>query len=347
MNCETERKEKTIWISSLRGLACIFVVFSHILATDARWGAYASGCGKIGVWLFMILSGMLFAKSSFFYSEHLTVSTILKFYEKKILRIYPSLLISLGLFWLLFHSGEDIKNLLLFKSAWGHFWYIPVILKFSFAALWQLLNTRTDHAKELFSVIMLVLVILLSFAFPFPSYPENSIALCWYLPVFIIGILAAPIVDLLPAGKWEMDLFSAIGFLLIFSFTPLGRQLLWGYPPSSFLQNKYLLISYCWVLVIIGIVFGQYTKKIFEKTTVLLFISDYSYEIYLFHFLFLLWLWGNWQMPTWLRGGLTVIGSLALGIPTSKIVQWMQRKATPHVLTAIVFIIVLGLILIL
>ena len=194
MNYDINTKSELKWISSLRGLACIIVVFAHIVSTDTKYGNYANGCGKIGVWLFMLLSGLLFARSAFFQSEQLSVISVLKYYEKKVLRIYPSLLISLGFYLLFFDSVDEIKTLLLLKGAWGHYWYIPVILKFYlvspiFVLIRQITEKYFIHGKECFSIIMVIAAIVLAFIFPFTLYVENSTKLLWYLPVFILGII--------------------------------------------------------------------------------------------------------------------------------------------------------------
>ena len=46
------------YIDSLRGIACLFVLIARIVSVS-EVGSYVSGCGKIGVWLFMVLSSFL------------------------------------------------------------------------------------------------------------------------------------------------------------------------------------------------------------------------------------------------------------------------------------------------
>ena len=48
------------WLSSLRGIGCLFVLAAHLGASSTNYGMYFNGCGKIGVWLFMIFSGFWF-----------------------------------------------------------------------------------------------------------------------------------------------------------------------------------------------------------------------------------------------------------------------------------------------
>lgn len=59
------------------------------------------------------------------------------------------------------------------------------------------------------------------------------------------------------------DYLCIIGIIGIIIFTPLMRKLLWDVEPSAYLQNKYLLISSFWIIIILSCLFGKYFKKIF------------------------------------------------------------------------------------
>ena len=37
------------WLSSLRGIGCLFVLAAHLGASSTNYGMYFNGCGKIGV----------------------------------------------------------------------------------------------------------------------------------------------------------------------------------------------------------------------------------------------------------------------------------------------------------
>ena len=52
-------KNNTNYLTSIRGLACLMVVIAHIISVIPGVGKNVSGCGKIGVWLFFILSAFL------------------------------------------------------------------------------------------------------------------------------------------------------------------------------------------------------------------------------------------------------------------------------------------------
>ena len=75
-----KRMKKLISINVLRGIACLIVLFAHIISTSATYGMYVSGCGKIGVWCFLVISGFL------------TVYNVKKMIRKKSIDIYQNII---------------------------------------------------------------------------------------------------------------------------------------------------------------------------------------------------------------------------------------------------------------
>ena len=166
------------WIDSLKGFACIIVMVTHIIASDPQIGMYANGCGKIGVWLFMLISGMLYAKSSF-HQNKFSIRGLLDFYEKKIIRIYPSYFFALlSLLLLEYINLAGVKDNLLFQSAWAHLWYIPVILKFYLIApVFTLLKWVVDKNEQLkgrfYCLLLVIIGVVFAILFPYPQYQSR------------------------------------------------------------------------------------------------------------------------------------------------------------------------------
>ena len=52
-----ESKQRLTYLDALRGLACLTVFSAHFLVLMPSIGVNASGTGKIGVWMFFVLSG--------------------------------------------------------------------------------------------------------------------------------------------------------------------------------------------------------------------------------------------------------------------------------------------------
>ena len=305
---------------------------------------YANGCGKIGVWLFMLLSGFLFGRSSFHRSRSLSVFAVLEYYEKKIVRIFPEYLIALllsaalGLF-----PIREIRSMLLLRSAWGHFWYMPVVLEFYLLAPGLALLRRAvgDKKKWRYSGILMVLAVTMALLFPYTAYPENAIQLQWYLPVFLMGVVLSE-VSVLPVrkSKW-FDILPLVGVAGVLALTPLGRQLLAGVSPSSYLQNKYLLIGSLWGLVFLGALFGARTSDAMSRPILLRRLSAYSYDLYLFHYGILIWLWHHYgSLQTWTRGMITIAAAAVIALLLEKTMCIVRKKTDVHVRFAIVCLII-------
>ena len=321
---------RLLWLDSLRGIGCVIVVIAHIISTVPQIGIYASGCGKIGVWMFMLTSGFLVLRGN----KRFTFRDLKKYYVTRIIRIYPALLISflIGLITGLLSSGT-ILDMLLFRSAWGHFWYIPVVIKFYliaplFLLVFSVLKERVSHSERLVSVILVIGIIGFSIAFPFSFYPENSIEIKWYFPVFLTGMLLAELEPVLTNKKriW-LDWVLLIGIIMILIETPLMREVLWGIRPSRYLQNKYLYMSLAWSLVYIGLLGGRVCSGALEKCRILQKLGSISYEVYLIHYLVLIFitnkgLFGNY----FFRGIVTIVISTAGAVLISLFLQWIRNQ---------------------
>lgn len=99
----------------MRGIACLIVLVAHIVATS-KYGIYASGSGKIGVWCFMLLSGF-FLMLPLINDDKFNIK---EFYIKKVFRIYPSYIIVLVLSVIVFYKSDLIMHIFGLKG-FGHF----------------------------------------------------------------------------------------------------------------------------------------------------------------------------------------------------------------------------------
>ena len=114
---ELPMTQKIKWIESLRGISCLIVLFAHILSVHPRYGIYASGCGKIGVWIFMLLSGMLLIKPDNMNSVNLQLKQIPKYYLNKLLKLYPAYFLTVLLIYMLnFIDRHNLFSVLTFHS---------------------------------------------------------------------------------------------------------------------------------------------------------------------------------------------------------------------------------------
>lgn len=314
------------WLSSLRGIGCLFVLAAHLGASSTNYGMYFNGCGKIGVWLFMIFSGFWFLYPRCQRQQALNGRNLMGYYGKKIIRIMipylAVLLISMGLGFI--PDGKELLRHLLLIDGFGHFWYMPVIMKFFLIApLFWLLQQMIKDKKWLFAVIAGIGIVL-AVVFPFTTYTENSMQLRWYVPVFLMGMLLAIIWE--SWSNWKensigADVIVLVLAVILFSFTPWFRQKLWGIEPSAYLQNKYLLMGGLWCLIILGIVKGKIWKVWLNKSHVLQWIGEISFPLYLIHFPILMRL--NATEIGWAK---KVIIVLVTSILLASILHWGVEK---------------------
>lgn len=314
------------WLSSLRGIGCLFVLAAHLGASSTNYGMYFNGCGKIGVWLFMIFSGFWFLYPLCQRQQALKGRNLRGYYGKKIIRIMipylAVLLISMGLGFI--PDGKELLRHLLLVDGFGHFWYMPVIMKFFLIApLFWLLQQMIRNKKWLFAIIAGI-GIALSVVFPFTTYTENSTQLRWYVPVFLMGMLLAIIWDFW--NNWKensvgADVIVLALVVILFSLTPWFRQKLWGIEPSAYLQNKYLLMGGLWCLIILGIVKGKIWKAWLNKSRILQWIGEISFPLYLIHFPILMRL--NTTEMGWTK---KVIIVLVTSILLAAILHWGVEK---------------------
>lgn len=290
-----ERKIESL--DCIRGIACIIVLIAHIVSVSPHIGKYASGCGKIGVWCFMIMSGFL---SIYPYingakdSKEYNFKSVLLYYLKKIKTLYPAFLVALllGMYTGLIPSLESALRHLLCMESIGHFWYMPVIIKFYIIfPVFVILYRLVKENNLIYGLMVCLVIIVFCVAFPFTKCTENSNMLRWYVPVFGLGMLLAIIYNSLKTRLVDKAIFDIICIIFILGiviFTPLFREIIWGITPSGWLQNKYLLMGILWSGVIFCVLYSKYIKQALGKSKIFTWISAISYEMYLIHYIVLL-----------------------------------------------------------
>ena len=146
---KNEKPKRVVWLDSVRGLAILIVLAVHIIQAVPKYHDAVSGCGKIGVWLLFLLTGFFTFRPYLVYDEknkstekksnkkeEATVRKkyiwdALKFYVKRIMRIYPAFCVVLIISVLIGYLDvpEAVKNFLMVEGR-GHFWTLPVEMKF-------------------------------------------------------------------------------------------------------------------------------------------------------------------------------------------------------------------------
>jgi peptidoglycan/LPS O-acetylase OafA/YrhL len=125
-------------LDGLRGIALLLVVFSHasLLGIDMIPGVDMSGTGKVGVWLFFVLSSFLLMHQFL----HLDAAGRLdgrawwRYAVRRLLRIYPLYTLFLLVCWLAplrtAITGADVLSHLAVVEGRWHLWSIAVEVKY-------------------------------------------------------------------------------------------------------------------------------------------------------------------------------------------------------------------------
>lgn len=271
--------------NELKGVAILMVLFGHIgyfLASDNRFLWPLSVNSGVGVNIFLFLSGYGLTASLV---KHKT--TLLRFYKKRFLNIYPAMWIVIGIFiWLDFfvlrriYTFESIiQNFLGFfpnadlaKDLNSPLWY------FTFIASYYLLLPLIFVRK--YPGLTGIALILIGYLVTRLALPVNKDVLKLYQThylAFPLGILFYQAVTLLPLNKVKIGFSKYFRYLLLLIFLLIAGYLSIH---SNVGQGIYKeqLTSLCIVLsVVVAVVMKDHESRF------LTFIGMYSYEIYLIH----------------------------------------------------------------
>lgn len=288
-----EKENRIHWLDPLRGSACLLVVIAHIISVHTEYGVYASGCGKIGVWMFFILSSFLLTLP-YCLGKKFDVYEAFSFYIKRVARVMPCyiviLCISYGIGYI--QSGTAFVNHILMIEGTGHFWTVPVEMKFYLIAPLVLLCITMIKNKNYQIGMISLLIIIFTIYFPYTSYVENSISLYWYLPVFLMGILTSILYVKNKDKFFDKYIFDVLIIVVLFAVLlsmPYLRYIVLDIQPDRYLQNKYLFFGIAWSFLILSIAHGCYIKRILEKSKLLSWIGKISFPLYLIHYIVLLY----------------------------------------------------------
>jgi len=290
-------------LDGLRGLAVLFVVFSHI----SNEGLYLhsalnfSGSGKYGVFLFFVLSAFLLS-GQFFQkpAEQLYNRQIwLNYAFRRILRIFPLYTLALvGTTALnnFFHtdfSWLDVGRHLILQDGKGIYWTIPVEFKYYMllpVAVFFLHRFLRTHIWQGISCIFMIMTVA-AWQWPSPQSEMNDIRLSPYLVIFLSGTLTALLHIRLQTieirgRRWllAMEITAFIAFAAILFTVPHWWNTLTGNTiEHSHFHSSYLLYGMLWSIFILAHLHGHGFFRWFLSLKPMRMIGTVSFSIYLLH----------------------------------------------------------------
>ena len=148
----------------IRGFACLIVLIAHAVTLFFKESApYLAGSGKIGVWLFFVLSAFLLTRK--FIHIKLSLSSLLDYIVSRFIRIIPLYIIAVLVYKLLgtteIVSWKDVDDAIFLRQGFSHLWTVAVEFKFYlylpfFAFLF--INLSSNWILSVISFICLVLI---------------------------------------------------------------------------------------------------------------------------------------------------------------------------------------------
>lgn len=321
----------------IRGAACLSVLIAHFVGfTFESFSPYIVGSGKVGVWLFFVLSAYLLTYK--FIEIGFSRSYLTDYLLSRFMRIYPPFALVCLVFALLDVGGVAdrvyIKSLLLVEGPW-HLWTIPVEFKFYFLlplVVWVLMIFR-KRSLGLFFSICVFLISVHQFFYPWWKLTPNSISLVWYLPCFLFGVMAAFI--RVQVSARVADISGCLILLIILFLFPLVRNSLGFDVNYGDLLTYHILLSFLWAIFVVVVVGGDAKSRLvsFFEGSALKAIGRWSYSIYLVHLVFVLHVADHYQGSV-VAAVFGFILSIAVGAlmyryverPFSQLRSWVSRN---------------------
>ena len=302
-------------LDGLRGVAVLLVLLAHSSNIGVRLhpAVDLSGCGRMGVFLFFVLSAYLLTLQLLGRDDLARPRTWGRYVVRRLLRVAPAYVAWVFVYFATrqalriepFDSWAltDVGGHLALLRGDRHLWTIPVELRWYLAlpavvAVVVLLGRRVLPA----ALALVAAGVALRLAFP-PDYP---IALGPYAPVFLVGSLAAVLRGAYPP-RWLGDLLTVLALAGLVLHVPA----VWGVDHRAFHLAFDQQAALCGALLL-GLAWGSPVLRRPFESRPLRFVGKVSYSAYLGHVLVLVWVEGL-GLPRPAAFTLFLGGSLAVG----------------------------------
>lgn len=299
------KKEHFKALDGLRGVAVLFVLFSHSSNANIFIHEFLNfqKIGKVGVYLFFMLSAYLLDRqiAQAFLKNKATKKYWRNYLLRRFLRIYPLFfiaLISYGLLTLLgfktvIDNINDVPEHLFLQKGESVFWSIPVEFKYYFISPLIMWFCHKYLSWDKFKIIILfsgiiIITVLIEWFFKLPFISTFK-----YFPIFMIGTLIS-IYELLYQEKflksiksWIYNFVGIISVSLILITIPYYFKIMFGFSMNFHNSIFYLPYALAWGFLLLSVKYGDSLITAIFEAKILRFIGTISFSMYLFHMPFL------------------------------------------------------------
>jgi peptidoglycan/LPS O-acetylase OafA/YrhL len=292
-------------LDGLRGIAVLLVLLSHTSNANIfihEWLNF-QGVGKVGVYLFFVLSAYLLDRqiALAFMTGKSSTQYWKNYALRRFLRIYPLFVVALILHGLLTLLGVetvinkllDIPLHMLLVRGESIFWSIPVEFKYYLISpflMWFCFRVLKWNKIRLMVIFMALIAAAISLELIFKLPIVSTLR---YLPIFLVGTIIS-IYEII--GKQEMikgrkpiyfDLMGLFAGLFILISVPFFFEYLIGLQVDFHSSVFYLPYAILWGVILLAGKYGRGMIKAILELKFLRFIGSISFSVYLFHKLFL------------------------------------------------------------
>jgi peptidoglycan/LPS O-acetylase OafA/YrhL len=330
------------YLDGVRGLAALIVLFGHCsnARIDIVPGLDLSVTGKIGVWLFFVLSAYLLARKLVSELADTTGATgaarvIAAYAVKRLFRILPAYFVFLsGVAALgIFRPGEALRHALLIEGR-DHLWTIPVEMTFyAFLPIAGLALARCPSRWRLrFSLALVVAAAVAYWMLAPEAIRTNSIHFPPYALFFTFGILVAQCRT--GPGKPAATGIVVAAAIVIPLLAPRSVAFFLGSPVmDAFVWSWAIGLAWC------GLLYALMTADVLRRlfaSPILRYYGRISFSLYLTHFYLIGVVAGYAGSPNIVRGFVllvlaTIVASglhLAVEVPGLRLGAALARKIT-------------------
>lgn len=271
----------------IRGLAVMIVLIVHglVMFYPETYKGLA-GSGKIGVWLFFVLSSFLL--TNIFIIKGMDCKSISSYFVGRIIRIIPLYATTLLIYSLFgYFSFEDAITIFKLNAPWGHLWTIAVEFKFYFILpiiAFVLIKLKDRPLLVVLAALLIMTAQLL--IIPYYQVKPSSTDVAGYISCFIPGMVAAVIVS--SGAKNSRTISDVAMFLIALSMIisiPCVRLAVTGIAEDGYLLDKHVHFSLAWSIFIYLALTSCGVINKFLSSRALRAIGKWSFSIYLFHWL--------------------------------------------------------------